>query len=164
LGPRLSHFFCYPTGEHDHEHDEQRHFLADCTSHDWHLISEHAKARRFDTGVVVLAPGHLERALYFVVAGTLEVRPTGARGRTRPFTIDAGAVFGEMGFLDGRVNDATIRALSPVEVLHLTLVDFEALAAKNPTLGRYVLFDLARLLARRVHDLQVLLPRARRSP
>ena len=155
-----SDFFSYPTSEHDH--DEQRHFLADCRAHDWDLICRHARTRRFDAGAIVLAPGHLERALYFVVEGTLEVRPTVHARRSRPFTIDAGAVFGELGFLDGQGSDATVVALTPVELLHFTLADFEALTAKDPTLGRYVLFDLARLLARRVHDLQVLLPRAKR--
>ncbi len=50
-----------------------------------------------------------------------------------------------------------MRAVTDAQVLRLSLVEFEALAAKDPALGRYLLFDLARLLAERVMDLRGLL-------
>jgi len=150
-------FFEYPDGE-AAARGARPLFLADCTEHDWTLIREHAQTRRFAAGALVVGAGDSDRALYLVVDGTLEVVvPRQSTRHPAGALLGPGTVLGELGFLDGRPAEAAVRAVTDAQVLRLSLVEFEALAAKDPALGRYLLFDLARLLAERVMDLRGLL-------
>lgn len=129
-------------------------FLAGASERDREVLREHLRARRFAAGSTVLAPGDTDRALLLVIEGTLSVG-TGSRARTLP----VGSVVGELAFLAGTPAVAEVRAVTEAQVLRLGLDDFEALAAKDPALGRFVLFDLARVLSERVGELQALLGR-----
>ena len=52
--------------------------------------------------------------------------------------------FGEAAFLDGRPRAVDVEAMSDGEVMRLSFDAFEALAARNPALGRDILLDLGR--------------------
>jgi CRP-like cAMP-binding protein len=149
-------FFDYPGGDAATTGDRLL-FLAGCSERDWALIGEHAQVRRFAAGTLVVGPGDSDRALHLVTDGTLEVLARPGTRHAPPSQLGPGAVFGELGFLDGRPADAAVRAATDAQVLRLGLAEFEVLAAKDPALGRYLLFDLARLLAERVQDLHGLL-------
>jgi CRP-like cAMP-binding protein len=147
-------FFDYPAGdEQDHtERAEEVYFLADCSDDDWAVVRQHTELRRLVAGEVVIAPGEIDRALYIVASGKLEVViPRGRRGRgERMSTVDAGSVIGEMAFLDGKPRRALVRALTDVQLLRLPFEAFEVLAAKEPVLARSILLDLGRILADRL--------------
>jgi CRP/FNR family transcriptional regulator, cyclic AMP receptor protein len=53
-------------------------------------------------------------------------------------------VLGEVAFLDGGPRSATLFAITDGELLRLRLESFEVLSARDPELGRAILFDLAR--------------------
>lgn len=131
-------------------------FLADADEHDWELLRRHAAGRRYPAGAVVVPRGDTDRSLLLLVEGTLA---QGA-GR-RAATVAPGSVLGELAFLAGRPAAHEVRAVTDAEVLRLDLVRFEALAAADAALGRYLLFDLARLLAERAEDLRALTGRRR---
>jgi CRP/FNR family cyclic AMP-dependent transcriptional regulator len=57
---------------------------------------------------------------------------------------------GESAFLDGRPRAVTVRALTDGEVLRLSFDAFEALAARDPGLGREILLDVGRILSARL--------------
>ena len=57
---------------------------------------------------------------------------------------------GEAAFLDGTPRAVTVEAMSEGEMLRLSFEGFEALAARNPSLGRDILLDLGRILSARL--------------
>src|SRR3712207_3531330 len=125
-------FFDYPSGE-ERSEPEQELFLESCSDGDWSTIREHADARRFDAGAIVLSPRASDRALYLVLDGTVRVETHDqGRGRGSMATLTAGSVFGELSFLTGQPIGFAVRAVTEVDVLRLGLAAFEALAAKNP--------------------------------
>lgn len=129
----------------------ERAFLEGCGDEDWALIRDHGELRRFSAGGVVMAPGGTDRALSIVVEGTVEVIAHRPRRRS---TLRAGSLLGELGFLDGEPGTVLVRAVEETAVLRLSLAEFEVLAAKDPVLARFVLFDLGRVLATRLRAAQ----------
>jgi len=89
----------------------------------------------------VLKRGEQDRALYLLVTGWVKA-PSGV---VHPIT-----TLGEGAFLDGRPRTVTVEAMSEGEMLRLSYDGFEALAARNPALGRDILLDLGRILSARL--------------
>ena len=90
------------------------------------------------------------RVLWIVVDGRFAV----ASGGGSEEELGAGAVFGELTFLTGAPDEATVHARRDGSVLRLRLADLEVLAGLHPVLARHLLFDLARLLAWRLRELR----------
>jgi CRP/FNR family transcriptional regulator, cyclic AMP receptor protein len=103
---------------------------------DWAMLLDHSETLVFRPGEVVLRAGDRDRALYLLVDGWLRA-PSGV---IHPIT-----TLGESAFFDGAPRAVTIEAMSDGELLRLSFEGFEALAARNPTLGREILLDLGRL-------------------
>jgi CRP-like cAMP-binding protein len=123
-------------------------FLADVDHEDWARLIDYTERRRFRRGDVIVEAGDVDRSLWIVVAGTLELFLPDHR---KPFvSIGRHSIVGEMAFLDGRPRCATIRARTDGELLRLTFAAFEVLAARHPVLGRKILLDLGRILAIRL--------------
>jgi CRP-like cAMP-binding protein len=135
--------------------EEELVFLPGATSVDWAKLIDHTEARRFAAGEVVVREGSTAQELYIVTRGSLEVLVEGDKaGELRKIAaIEAGWVFGEQSFFDGKPRSATVRARTDGEIRRLTLLAFEVLAAKEPALARVVLFDLARILSLRLRQM-----------
>src|SRR3954447_22995462 len=143
-------FFDYPGGrEPDPPPDAD--FLAAASDADWVMLVEHGQTRRYAAGAQLVGAGETDRALYIVLEGTLQTQPApapvarrGSRRRAGPqLEYGPGATLGERGFLEGRPFETPVLAMTTAKVLRLGLTEFEVLAAKDPALGRYLLFDLA---------------------
>jgi CRP/FNR family cyclic AMP-dependent transcriptional regulator len=154
-------FFDYPDGP-DPGLPVETDFLSAADDADWVVIFEHGQTRRYAPGSQVVGADETDRALYIVLEGTLAARPAQAPRRgprrrpDRPMDYGPGAILGERGFLEGRPCETPVQALTSARVLRLGLTEFEVLAAKDPALGRYLLFDLARVLAARADRLLAL--------
>jgi CRP/FNR family cyclic AMP-dependent transcriptional regulator len=94
---------------------------------------------RFHPGDVVLRAGERDRALYVLLDGRLE-------------DAAAPALLGVAAFLDGRPRTATFRARGHGELARMSWDAYEALAARDPRLGRTILLDLARVLAEQLRE------------
>ena len=106
------------------------------------MLLEHSETRRFHPGEVVLTAGEDDRALYLLVDGWLRA-PSG--------TIHPITTLGEAAFLEDAPRTVTVTAMSDGEMLRLSYEAFEALAARDPALGRDILIDVGRILSSRVH-------------
>jgi CRP/FNR family cyclic AMP-dependent transcriptional regulator len=149
-GRFASSYFSYPGTE---RADDDLVFLADRSKEDWARFSAQAEFLRFAAGDLIIRAGEDDRALYIVVAGTLEVLlPTGRGDFRRYGMIESKSVTGEIAFLDGRPRAATIRAVTDADLLRLTFESYEILAARYPELGRAILLDLGRILAARLRQ------------
>ncbi|HST85233.1 MAG TPA: cyclic nucleotide-binding domain-containing protein [Kineosporiaceae bacterium] len=158
-------FFDYPDGQNPGLAPETD-FLSAADDADWVVIFEHGQTRRYAPGSQLVGADETDRALYLVLEGTLVAGPAQAprrgprRGHRRrpdqPMDYGPGAILGERGFLEGRPFETPVQAVTSARVLRLGLTEFEVLAAKDPALGRYLLFDLARVLAARADRLLAL--------
>jgi CRP/FNR family cyclic AMP-dependent transcriptional regulator len=124
-------------------------FLARRPQTDWAKILDRCETRRFSAGELLVSAGEQDRALYLLTEGTVGVRLHADAERT--FTaIDAPSVLGEVAFLDGGPRSASLFAISDGELLRLRLESFEVLCARDPELGRAILFDLAKIVTARL--------------
>jgi CRP-like cAMP-binding protein len=106
---------------------------------------------RFKKDETVIRAGELDRSLYFVTDGRLDLmlpQPNGAERLVR--TISAPAVIGEMGFVEYRMRSMTIKGMTDGELLRLDFEAFERLANENPKIAQNLLFELARVLSLRL--------------
>jgi CRP/FNR family transcriptional regulator, cyclic AMP receptor protein len=146
----LSTFFDYPTVQ-VKETADQLSFLHDRSERDWEKLLAHTDSRPFRRGDEVIRAGDLDRSLYLVTAGTLEMLLPQRDGRAKGFkTIEAPTVIGELCFVDGGPRSSTLRALTDGELRRLSYDSFEVLAAREPELARAVLFDIGRILSQRL--------------
>jgi CRP-like cAMP-binding protein len=97
---------------------------------------------RFHPGDVVLRAGERDRALYVLLDGRLE-------------HVAAPALIGVAAFLDGGPRAVGLRAGGHGELARLSWDAYEALAARDPRLGRAILLDLARVLAAQLRDARI---------
>src|SRR4051812_36839815 len=96
--------------------------------------------------------GDVDRSLYFVAAGSVEVFVGDGRTERSIRVQGPGTVLGEVAFFDGRPRSATVRAVTTAEVLRLGTDVFDGLAGRHPDLGRKILLDLGRILAVRLRE------------
>lgn len=97
-------------------------------------------------GRLITREGHIERELYVILEGSVEVfRETGVIAR-----LGQGEVFGEMAFFrDEGKRWASVRALSQSRLVTLRRKWMDELAKSHPDAARAILFNLARVLAER---------------
>ncbi len=141
-------FFNYESVE-VHERSEDLALLAGRPQSDWAKVLAHTETRRFSRDETIISAGEKDRALYLLTEGTLGVRLDADTDRTFK-AIDAPSVVGEVAFLDGGPRSATLFAITDGELLRLRMESFETLAAREPELGRAILFDLARIVTARL--------------
>jgi len=141
-------FFNYDSVE-VHERSSELALLAGRPRSDWAKVLAHTETRRFSRDETIIAAGETDRALYLLTEGTLGVRLQADAEKTFK-AIDAPSVVGEVAFLDGGPRSATLFAISDGELLRLRMESFETLSAREPELGRAILFDLARIVTQRL--------------
>jgi len=135
-------FFDYPTEPSATTEHGLPGFLSGRGEDDWAMLLDHSETRLFAPGEMVLKRGEQDRALYLLVTGWVKA-PSGV---VHPIT-----TLGEAAFLDGTPRSVDIEAMSEGEMLRLSFDGFEALAARNPALGRDILLDLGRILSARLY-------------
>jgi CRP/FNR family transcriptional regulator, cyclic AMP receptor protein len=114
-------------------------FLASASEDDWQRLLDACEAVRLAPGELLAAEGAPDRAVYLLIEGSVSV------GAAPP--VSAPATVGAAAFFDGRPRAAEVRAVTHVEALRLGFERFEALAAREPRLGRLLLLELGRQLA-----------------
>ena len=124
---------------------------------DWNKLLDCARPQPFRASEVVIQRGATDRALYFVVAGSLDVGITQVDGVSiLPLAkIGAGSVVGEQSFFDGQPRSANVWAVTDGELLRLTQEKFHELFAAEPTLVRDLLFALGRILSLRLRNTSI---------
>jgi CRP/FNR family cyclic AMP-dependent transcriptional regulator len=72
---------------------------------------------------------------YVILDGTATVAIAG----TPVATLDAGAVVGEMALATGRLRNATVTSVTPLDLLHIDAAEFQALLDRRPALREALL-------------------------
>ena len=113
-------------------------------------LADHLVRAPFVAGDVMTRQGAVAHWLYLIVAGTAEVWLETAGGRQRLSTLEAGAVFGEMGMMTGEPRRATVTAHSDVECYRLDKEGFESVLRARPDIAH----SISGLLAARGTELE----------
>jgi CRP-like cAMP-binding protein len=142
-----SSFFNYPTLPAQPAPSLDTDLLPGHTEDDWTVLLGYFETRRFGPGDWLIREGEVDRALYLLSDGRVEVHPGGME-------LDAPATLGEEAFLDGGPAAAGLRALTHGEAQRLSFDAFESLSAREPRLARDLLLDLGRLVAAELRRLQ----------
>lgn len=130
-------------------------FLQGVSAEDWQRVLAYTEVHHFTPGEMVLDAGESDRSMYVVGKGQLEVLipVADAEAEYRRLTvIDAGSIFGEQSFIDGRPRSASIRAVTEGELRKLDWQAFTELSQSEPTLAQAVVSDLARILSERLRQ------------
>lgn len=118
---------------------------------EWEKLLAFTTTERFAPGDVLVERGAVDRALYLVESGELEVLVPAPGGGDRRLTlIEPGAVFGEQAFVDAAPRSAAIRGVQAGVVRRLEWEGFRRLAEAEPELARQLMTDLARILSERL--------------
>jgi CRP/FNR family cyclic AMP-dependent transcriptional regulator len=150
---QFSAFFSYPDQEVSVTPDPTNLlFLPNLTEEEWVTLLSYTETLRFHIGDVIINQGVIDRGLYFVVEGRLQVLALEAGGESwrQMAELSNGAIFGEQAFLDGKPRSAAVRAISDGSLSRLSPESFEKLAGREPTLAYAILFDLGRILSLRL--------------
>lgn len=108
--------------------------------------------RELEDGEFLIDEGATDDSLHVLLVGKLEVvKRTGADETASLAILRAGALAGELSFVDGAVHTVGLRALCDSQVLSLTRADFENIVADNPQLVYKVMRAVARSAHRIVH-------------
>ena len=120
----------------------------------WKKLLSRTEPLRFRAGDIVIQRGAVERTLYFVAAGLLEVGVyrVGREGAAPIARIGAGSVIGEQSFFDDQPRSTNVWAVSDGELLRFTPAAFDVFGAEEPALARDLLFALGRVLSTRLRD------------
>jgi NADH:ubiquinone reductase (H+-translocating) len=98
--------------------------------------SQGVTREHFEPGQDVFREGELGDRLYIILQGEVEVRRGAGSGETVLARLGAGQCFGEMALLHMATRNATVRCVSPLDVLSLPSTEFAVLAANLPDLRR----------------------------
>ena len=154
----FSSFFEYTGTSQDDDLDDLI-FLGSWSLAEWAKLLAYTETRRFVAGEVIIHLGEVERSLYLVTEGELQIFMPFNEGKTlRPIlNVVVGSIIGEQSFFDGLPRSAMVQAASNGELMRLSLESFQVLAAREPGLANDILFDLGRILSRRLRQTNALI-------
>jgi CRP-like cAMP-binding protein len=126
-----------------------RDFLADLHEADVTVVLEYTQARLYAAGDVAVHAGEVDRSFFIISRGSFEVLVPAEDGPQRIRVLEAGDLFGEVGFFDGLPRSADVVALEDAEALVLTQAAFQRLRLTHPRLALRFVLDLGRILGER---------------
>ena len=121
-------------------------FEADELSH----VVAGTQRRSVPAGHVFITLGSSNEVLFVVLSGSVSVERPGVETDVVLATLDSGAVFGEMTFLDGSRAAATVTASEQTEVMELRSEDLHEILSQYPELAVKLWRNLALELRRRL--------------
>ena len=96
-----------------------------------------------DPGAVLTRQGKPGREFFLVLEGTASCKV----GKREVKRFSAGSYFGELALLHGGYRNATVEAVTPMELLVMDAREFRSVLMANPTIGLKMLARLAERLA-----------------
>jgi len=142
-------FFNYPTAQ-VADIATATGFLEQADERTWDTLLAAMQTLVLRQGDVAFTEGQVDRALYLLIDGVVEVGAAG--GMATEITAPPAEVLNEIAFLDEAGCMATARAATDARVLRLSFDAFQALAAREPQLATRVVLALARVVARRLRQ------------
>jgi NADH dehydrogenase len=105
-------------------------FHRDIVKQEVHASDAVARAH-YDEGETIFAEGDVANRFYIILKGKVQVSRLRNSHREEIATLGPGEFFGEVSLLRGGARTATVRALSPVDLLTMDGTDFRAIASTS---------------------------------
>ncbi len=114
-------------------------------------VLDACEKQTFLAGDVLFQEGDAGDSLWIIESGQVEVFRVIRAGVDRVLaTLDDGAVYGEMGFLDGGRRSAGARAMATTHVLSLSRGAFDTIAEQHPSVAASFFAGIASVIADRL--------------
>lgn len=102
------------------------------------IRTEGISRAHYETGAVIFQEGELARNFYIILSGEVQVFRQQNGAETPVATLGAGEYFGEMSLLREMKHTASVRSLTPLNLLVMSGGDFTALASSSTRLGKFL--------------------------
>ncbi|GAB4249455.1 MAG: hypothetical protein OHK005_16240 [Candidatus Methylacidiphilales bacterium] len=112
-------------------------------------LAERASVARVETSGWIAQEGEMSSSFFCLLTGRVSV----VRAGVCLAELKAGECFGEMSMLECKPRSAGVRALEPCTVASLRSTDLLAIYENQPAQYAIIILNLARDLARRLHQL-----------
>ncbi|MBN2586565.1 MAG: cyclic nucleotide-binding domain-containing protein [Candidatus Fermentibacteraceae bacterium] len=112
---------------------------------------------RVPAGQDLIEKGEGSDDLYIVTEGSFKVYDDTLGEDFVHAILEQGDIFGEMSFIDGIPRSASVRAISDGSVLRMGKGEFDNLLVSSPDTAMLFIFTLARVITRRLRDVNVAL-------
>lgn len=123
----------------------------DFTETEWEQLMALSETIEFAKGEKVLAQGHMERNLWFILEGTCQItRRTESGCQVNLAELGPMTQFGDMTFFDGATHSADVIALTNMRLLRLSREGFDKLVADASPVALKLVLNCARDLAERL--------------
>jgi CRP/FNR family transcriptional regulator, cyclic AMP receptor protein len=124
------------------EHLARVPLFSDCSKGELERLARRTTDIAIEAGQSILKEGRTGFEFFVIVEGTAEVTRRGKR----IVDLGPGDFFGELALLDNAPRDATITAVTPLEVIVLTRAEFNTALAEAPGMTRKLMTGMARRL------------------
>jgi sigma-B regulation protein RsbU (phosphoserine phosphatase) len=113
-------------------------------------LAETLTTRHFPEQVILLHEGDSENHFYILLDGQVEIFKALGTADERSLGVrEKGTLLGEMSlFTPNSTHTASVRSLTPLELLEMTPVEFDDLLHRQPSLA----YEVARLMSRRLNE------------
>ncbi len=120
---------------------------------EWDTLKAGAKVQKFAEGDTLLAAGSTPRGIMIIEMGTAAVRRDSAGFALTVAELEAGAIFGEMSFIESMPAEVSLVALTEIQVLFIDHATVQSIIRDNPAFYGRFFQSLAWLLSRRLRDM-----------
>lgn len=130
------------------------HLLNDLTKEELEVTTQALEIKNYESDSVIFAEGELSNDIYLVLEGDLIVGKTFASdGRFFEIAkLGKGRIFGEMAFLDNLPRSATIKSLTKVKLLTLSIKKLKLLNEIGKTIINKINFNIAKDIANNMRE------------
>lgn len=120
----------------------------------WEDLFSYMQPVHVREGETLIQRGGVERSLYFVTSGALEVSSTiNDMGLGPIASVQSGSVVGEVAFFDADPRSAKVWAIADSDLMRLDYEDYKRYLNAHPVRAAALLFSLGRLIAIRLRRL-----------
>jgi len=132
--------------------------------HELESLASRTRREHFRSGADIVQIGMPGRSLYLVIDGLVQVVYPSASADFELARLGAGDFFGEMALLNDKPRSATVRALTPVDLIALDKEDFRRVVSDTPGLALELLAALSVRIRNADEQISTLSDQAVRDP
>ena len=127
---------------------------------DWNLIASKSKKLSFENEAVLIREGSAAKTIYLIRSGKVRVERQNGFKKALLVILGAGAIFGEMAFIEDGLASASVVADGKVDVDAIEVADLKQMFESFPHFAARFYRSVAVTLSQRLRDTSGLLAKA----